>query len=110
VSPTTIGSGGATVGSQRPFPGLQAKPAEHTTGANAQPVAGRHASVVHRLPSVQTTAVPGWHEPPPQASPVVQALPSSQAFVLFVKTQPEAGAHVSFVQALLSLQTTAVPG
>jgi hypothetical protein len=39
----------------------------------------------------------------------VHALPSSQAFVLLVKTQPIDGLHVSVVQTLLSLQTTGVP-
>ena len=39
-------------------------------------------------------------------SPVVQALLSSQAAVLFVKTHPVAGAHVSVVQTLPSLQTS----
>ena len=34
---------------------------------------------------------------------------SLHAAVLFVKTQPDAGLHVSVVHALLSLQTTAVP-
>jgi hypothetical protein len=43
-----------------------------------------HVSVVHTLLSLQTTGVPGWHVPPPQTSPEVQALPSSHAFVLFV--------------------------
>ena len=76
---------------------------------NTQPAAGSHVSVVHTLPSLQMTADPAWQVPPPQASPVVQASPSSQAFVLFAKTQPEAGLHESVVQLLLSLQTTAEP-
>jgi hypothetical protein len=37
-------------------------------------------------------------------SPVVHASPSLQAIVLLVKTHPVAGAHVSVVQTLLSLQ------
>ena len=77
---------------------------------NTHPEAGLQLSVVHTLPSLQTTAAPPWHEPPPQVSPDVQAFASSQAAVLFVKTQPVAGLHVSFVHTLLSLQTTAVPG
>ena len=44
-----------------------------------------------------------WH-----VSAVVQALPSSQAIVLLANTQPVAGLQLSFVQMLLSLQTTAV--
>jgi hypothetical protein len=75
-----------------------------------QPLAGSHESSVQGLPSSQTTAVPGWHDPPPQASPVVHALPSSHGLVLLVKTQPDAGLQVSVVQALLSLQTTGTPG
>ena len=61
------------------------------------------------LLSLQAFTVPPWHVPPPQVSPVVQLLPSSQGFVLFVKTQPVAGLHVSVVQTLLSLHTIAAP-
>jgi hypothetical protein len=39
----------------------------------------------------------------------VQALASSQAFVLLVNTQPVAGLHVSVVQTFPSLQTTPAP-
>ena len=39
----------------------------------------------------------------------MQAFPSSQAFVLFAKTQPVAGLQLSVVQRLLSLQSTAEP-
>jgi hypothetical protein len=76
---------------------------------NAQPVAGLHVSVVQTLPSLQTTPAPAWHVPPPQVSPDVQAFPSSQAIVLFVKTHPVAGLHESVVQALPSSQAIAVP-
>ena len=47
--------------------------------------------------------------PLPHVSPVVHALPSSQAFVLLVNTHPVAGLHVSVVQPLPSLQTKGVP-
>jgi hypothetical protein len=47
-------------------------------------VAGLQVSVVHELLSLQTTVVPGWQVPPPQVSPVVQALPSSHGLILFV--------------------------
>jgi hypothetical protein len=68
-------------------------------------------SVVHTLPSLQTVGPPGLHAPPPHVSPVVQALPSSQAWVLATKAQaPVAGLQLSDVQGLLSLQTTAEPG
>jgi hypothetical protein len=75
-----------------------------------QPVAATQLSSVQALLSLQTVGAPGWHVPPPQTSPVVQALPSLQAVVLFVKTQPVAGAHVSVVQTLLSLHTVGAPG
>ena len=90
-------------------PAVQALPSSHASVllAKAHPVTGSQLSVVHRLPSSQTTAEPAWQVPDPQVSPVVQALPSSQAIVLFVKTQPVAGLHVSVVHTLLSLQTTA---
>ncbi len=65
-------------------------------------------SVVQTLLSLQTIGVPA-HTPPPHVSPEVQALPSSQALVLFVNTHPVAGLHVSVVQTLLSLQTSAGP-
>jgi hypothetical protein len=48
---------------------------------------------------------PAWH-----VSVWVQAFPSSQAFVLFVNTQPVAGLHESSVQTLPSLQATGAPG
>jgi hypothetical protein len=48
--------------------------------------------------------------PPPHTSPVVQAFPSEQASVLFVKAQPVDVLHESVVQTLLSLQTVAEPG
>jgi hypothetical protein len=74
-----------------------------------QPVAGLHVSVVQTLASLQTTPAPAWHVPPPQVSPDVQAFPSSQAFELFVKTQPVAGLQLSVVQTLLSLHTIGAP-
>jgi hypothetical protein len=76
---------------------------------NTHPVASVQVSVVQGLLSLQIRPTPGWQVPPPQVSPVVQALPSSQASVLFVKTQPVAGLHVSVVQMLASSQTTGVP-
>jgi hypothetical protein len=74
-----------------------------------QPVAGLHVSVVQTLASSQTTGAPALQVPPPQVSPVVQAFPSSQAIVLFVKTQPVTGSQLSVVQTLASSQTTAAP-
>ena len=42
-------------------------------------------------------------------SPDVHELPSSQAFVLLVNTQPVTGLQLSVVQGLLSLHTIAPP-
>jgi sorbitol-specific phosphotransferase system component IIA len=93
-------------------PAVQALPSSHAMVlfVKTQPVLGLHVSVVHRLLSLHTTAAPGWQLPPPQVSPAVQALPSSQAVVLFVKTQPDPGSHESVVHPLLSLHTTGAPG
>jgi hypothetical protein len=46
------------------------------------PVAGLQESVVQGLASLQSAEAPPTHVPPEQASPVVQALPSSQDAVL----------------------------
>ena len=88
------------------FPSLQAL----VLFVNEQPVAGLHVSSVQGLPSLQTVPVPGWQLPPPQVSPDVQGLPSSQAAVLLVNTQPVAGLQVSVVHTFVSAQTTGVPG
>ena len=48
---------------------------------------------------------PPLQTPPAQTSPTVQAFPSSQAKVLFVKTHPVAGMQVSVVHTFPSLQT-----
>jgi hypothetical protein len=48
-----------------------------------QPVAGLHVSDVQALLSLQSRAPPPTHAPPEQASPIVQALPSSHAAALF---------------------------
>jgi hypothetical protein len=66
--------------------------------------------LVHGLPSSQLVGVPGWHEPPLQTSPVVQAFPSLHGAVLFVWTQPPScGLQLSSVHGLLSSQLTGVP-
>jgi hypothetical protein len=92
-------------------PKVQAFPSLHgfVLFVKTQPEAGLQLSSVHGLLSLHTTGVPGLQTPPPQVSPAVQALPSLHGFVLFVKTQPEAGSHVSVVHTLLSLQTIGVP-
>jgi hypothetical protein len=66
-------------------------------------------SSVQGLPSLQAAAAPGRHEPNAQASPVVQGLPSSQAFVLFAKTQPVDVSQLSLVQPLPSSHTRGEP-
>jgi hypothetical protein len=74
-----------------------------------QPVAGSQASVVQTLPSLQSGPGPPTQAPPAQASPVVQALPSSQGALLFAWVQPVAGSHPSSVQSLASPQSMGVP-
>ena len=78
--------------------------------ACVQPVAGLQASFVHTLPSSQLGAAPPTQVPPLHVSLVVHALPSLHGAVLLVYTQPVAGTQVSFVQGLLSLQVSGVPG
>ena len=77
----------------------------------AQPVTALQLSAVHRLLSSQLMAPPGWHTPPPQTSPLVQALPSLHDAVFGLPMQaPSAGLHTSSVHGLLSLHTFALPG
>ena len=70
-----------------------------------------HPSVVHGLPSSQFVPPVPWHEPPEHTSPLVQELPSSHGFVLFVWTHPPGavGLHVSVVQTLTSSQFSGGP-
>jgi len=91
---------------------VQASPSSHDTvlGELTQPVAVSHESVVHTLPSLQLGAAPGMHEPPPQVSSTVQALPSLHGRVLGAFTQPLAGLQESVVQPLVSSQLGAGPG
>ena len=60
------------------------------------------------LLSLQVTAEP-LQTPPEQVSFEVQALPSLQAAVLLVVTQPVAGLHELSVQGLASVQVRAEP-
>lgn len=64
---------------------------------------------MQRFESLHTTVVPETHTPPPQTSPVVQALPSEQAAALLVWTHPVAGLHPSSVQTFESLHAKAAP-
>ena len=68
-----------------------------------------HSSSVQTLPSLQSTALPAWHLPAAQVSPLVQALPSSQPAVLALCRQPLAGSQLSSVQGLPSLQLCGLP-
>ena len=81
-----------------------------SSGVAVQPVAGRQVSVVQGFPSSQVGAVPGTQAPARQASPTVQALPSSHAAVVGAKTQPVIASQLSAVQGLVSSQTVAAPG
>jgi hypothetical protein len=47
-----------------------------------QPEAGLQESSVQELPSLQLSGVPVWHDPPPQISLPLQALPSLQELAL----------------------------
>ena len=75
-----------------------------------QPLAGSQLSSVHRLPSSQTKALPGTHTELLHKSPVVQALPSSQAWTLARWLQPLAGSQASSVQMFLSSHAIGAPG
>src|SRR5437870_9804792 len=82
---------------------VQALPSSHgaVLGACTQPVAGSHESMVQTFPSSQLRAGPPVHRPFEQASPVVQALPSSQAKVFAACTHPAARSeeHTSELQS-----------
>ena len=67
-------------------------------------------SVVHDTPSLQSTAVPGWHDPPPHTSLPLQKRESLQGSVLLAWRQPLAGTHESVVQTFASSQLNAGPG
>jgi hypothetical protein len=89
-------------------PSLQDVPSAF--GGFEQPVAGEQTPTLwHWSEATQTTGPPAWHVPPEHVSFWVQRFPSSHGPVLFVKTHPVAGLHVSVVQALPSLQTTGEP-
>ena len=75
----------------------------------AQPVAGLQESVVQRLVSSQDRTAPLLQVPALHTSPLVQALPSSQAPACGVLTQPRSGSQESVVQALESSQLTVAP-
>jgi hypothetical protein len=82
------------------------------TGAVVQPVVGLQLSVVHGLPSLQTSGVPEAQTPFWQVSAPLQTVESAHAvpFRTGVFTHPLVVLQVSVVQTLLSLQLSAVPG
>jgi hypothetical protein len=91
------------------FPSSQTVPFA-LTGFEQTPVVGSQAPAAwHWSSALHVTGLPAPHAPPEQRSPIVQALPSSQALVLWVWTQPVAGSHESSVQGLLSSQASGAP-
>jgi hypothetical protein len=94
---------------------LQTFPSEHevpfSTADVVHPVAGLQPSVVHTLPSLQTSGVPPAHAPPWQDSGPLQTLPSEHAVPLAtgVVVQPDVGLQESVVHGFESLQTSGVP-
>ena len=92
-------------------PWVHASPSLHGPfcAVNAQPSLGSQASAVHGLPSPHTMPTPAVHLPAWQASPLVQALPSSHPPAAAMWVQPPLASQLSVVQALLSLQPCAAP-
>jgi len=80
-------------------------------GVVVQPVTGSQPSVVHTLPSSQSSAVPAVHTPVWQVSPPLQTVPSAheEPFGTGAFWQPAIGSQVSAVHTLESLQLSAVP-
>jgi hypothetical protein len=73
-----------------------------------QPTCGLQASSVQTLPSSQPCSLPPWQTPPVHASPVVQALPSSQARPWTWWVQPSSVLQPSKVHGLPSSQSARV--
>jgi hypothetical protein len=94
---------------------LQKFPSEHevplATFAAWQPLVALHESVVHGLPSLQASGVPGVQAPAWHVSSPLHTVPSLQDVPLgaLAVWQPLAVLHVSSVHGLPSLQTRAVP-
>src|SRR5262245_15417938 len=98
----------AVVQSARQVVHVSASQTHPGTGVWPQPVAGEHASVVHRFPSSQSGGAPPVHWPAAHWSPVVHALPSSHGPLVSVWTQTPA-LQASVVHALPSSQRSAAP-
>jgi hypothetical protein len=89
---------------------VQPLPSSHVPvrGACAQPLDGSQLSVVHWLPSSQSSIVPA-QSPFEHRSSIVQALPSLHVPEMGVVVQPVMGLQPSIVQTLPSLQFLVVP-
>jgi hypothetical protein len=76
---------------------VQVSPSSHAAllAANTQPVNGLQLSVVQVLLSLQTVAAPGRQAVSLQASPAVQAEPSSQAPSEAFCTQPFSASQIA---------------
>ena len=74
-----------------------------------QPTPGWQPSVVHGLPSLHVGPPLPLQTPPSQPSTVVQALPSLQALLLALWTQPLPGSQLSLVHTLSSSHLAALP-
>ena len=92
-------------------PVVQALPSSHDSMLSTltQPRTESHESLVHGLPSSQSSGAPPTHDPPEQVSSIVHASPSSHGSELSVLTHPVAGSHVSSVQMLPSSQSAGAP-
>ena len=75
-----------------------------------QPPLASHVSVVHGLPSLQTTNLPGAQVPPLHTSLSVQLLPSLHGLLVVLYTQPVLTLQLSAVHTLPSSQSVASPG
>jgi hypothetical protein len=102
---------GEQVPAEQVSPVVQALPSsqEAVLLVCTHPVPELHESLVQSLSSLQSSAEPPAQEPAEQASPVVQALPSSQEAVLLLNTQPSSSSQESLVHSLSSLQVMVSP-
>ena len=65
-----------------------------------------HVSLVHSLPSSQSSVGPALQAPPAHTSPTVQVSPSLHGFAFGVCTHPVPGAHESSVHTFESSQSS----
>ena len=77
--------------------------------AKTHPIPESQVSFVHPFASSQVIGAPPVHVPSAHTSAIVQALPSSQAFVLCVLTQPIPALQESSVQEFASSQSSPGP-